>query len=197
MKKENKEQNNKSLNKSEEVDILDSKQSKKKKRIISNELKNALKFPKSYNALLKKVDDDILVLKLFKKELKKINDDYDNDIDKVNNSKRQINTTGKYGFMAEVKLPNDLADLIKVERGTKMSRTEYTSKLYDELKIRNLACENNKRIFRADEEMKRVFHLSEEVNNSLSDKDKNGFNYKTIQTHLANAFKQTDSIQFN
>jgi chromatin remodeling complex protein RSC6 len=94
----------------------------------------------------------------------------------------------KTGFTTDEIVPKDLAKLIGVEYGTKMPRTVLTSKVYNVLKERNLYYSGDKRVLRADDEIRHIFNLSKTVNESKDAKDEDGFNFFNIQKHIAKCY---------
>lgn len=131
------------------------------------------------NENAKKHKEQIRNLKnLFKKEIK-------NSIKYKKKNIKKKNT----GFTTNEVVPKVLCDLINVEYGTKMPRTILTKKIYQILKDRNLYYEQDKRILRADDEIKKIFDLSDQVNNSTSCDDEHSFNFYNIQTYIAKCYQ--------
>jgi len=53
---------------------------------------------------------------------------------------------------------------------------------------------NDKRVFRANQEVCDVFGVDMSVNNSTNYRDKNGFNFCNIQKFLSNALQQREVV---
>jgi len=134
------------------------------------------------NRNAKENKDEIRNLKkVFKKEIK-------------NAFKHKYNSNGlnvekkKTGFTTNEIVPPSLCELVNIDYGTKMPRTELTRKIYDVIKERKLYFNQDKRVLRADDQIKKIFKLSENVNESKSYNDKDGFNFYNIQKYIANCY---------
>jgi len=165
------------------------------------EVVSQLKFEAIYSAMQQKIDSHLAGLKLLRSEAKKLQSAYEGDLNRVRKSKKK--RSGKFqptGFIKETTLPNDLADLIGVQHGTKMSTPALTSKLYEVFEQRGSFLEKsngkrNRRVFVADAEMLRVFGLPKEVNDSTDFNDMNGFNFKTLQKHISRCLKRNAALE--
>lgn len=157
-----------------------------KKKGIPVELERELKFKTALNELRNEITTQTRVLKDLKSGVKKLETSYQHDINKAVKAKRRKNGPNKpTGFVKELELPKELADLINVPEGTKISMPSYTKKFYEMLKRENLFYENDGRVLRANDQIKKVFNLPDSVNESTNYKDKNGFNFYTLQKHIA------------
>lgn len=152
-------------------------------KIIPDDIMKNMKLVNNLNDLKQKIDADILTLKKFKNDIKKMENSYHHDIAKLWKSKKKRNTNGdKTGFIKNKKLPKQLAELIEVPPNTEMSMPVYTKKFYEHvLHGRGLLYNNDKRVFRADAELQELFDLPDSVNLSVDHKDANGFNFSTLQ----------------
>jgi chromatin remodeling complex protein RSC6 len=119
------------------------------------------------------------LIKLHKKEMKL-----------AKKTKKHIGRREKTGFTKPSPIPDKLAEFIHVERGTEMSRTDLTKRIYYELHHRNLYYKNDKRVLRADNDIKKIFNLPENVNQSTNPNDKNGFNFYNLQTYIAKCYNE-------
>lgn len=136
--------------------------------------------------LLRKIRNDYIeqrneikcLIKLHKKELKK-----------ARKEKKPRNVKAKTGFAKPTTIPNKLADFVHIARGTEISRIKLTKLISDEFKKRNLRYEKDKRVIIPDEEVKKLFNLSDETVNSRNPKDINGLNFYTLQKHIAGCYK--------
>jgi len=122
------------------------------------------------------------LIKLHKKELKT-----------ARRYKKGKQNRDKTGFTKPTIVPDKLSSLIGLERGTIMSRTELTKLIYHELHKRDLYYKNDKRVLRADNEIRKIFNLPESVNQSVDPKDKNGFNFYNLQKYIARCYLDTDN----
>lgn len=164
-------------------------QNKKKRIYQPDEFSNDLKFKKEMTLLTEQVNEFSEKLKSLKQTLKKMESAYIADINKVHKMKKVGKKTKKEsGFVAKRQVPTDLAKFIGVPENTMMSLPEYTGKFCDELKKRDLIYDKDKRVYRADKDVKKIFGFTDEINTSTSSKDKNGFNFSTLQKNINNAF---------
>ena len=122
-------------------------------------------------------DDIKSLMKLHKKEMKN-----------AKKNKRTKNVKTKTGFTKPTIVPNKLADFVGVDHGTEMSRTKLTKLISDEFKKRNLGYEKDKRVIIPDDEVKKLFNLSDDAVKSRDPKDKNGLNFYTLQKHIAHCY---------
>jgi chromatin remodeling complex protein RSC6 len=163
----------------------------KDRRGIPEELERELKFKTALNELRNEITSQTKVLKDLKSGVKKLEVSYQHDINKAVKSKRRKSGPSKpTGFVKELELSKDLADLIGVTEGTKISMPTYTKKFYEMLKRENLFYEGDGRVLRANDKIKKVFNLPDSVNQSIDHKDKNGFNFYTLQKHIASVNKK-------
>ncbi len=129
-------------------------------------------------------------IKIFKSCIKELRQAYNQDIVKVRKMKRHKENTSNTGFNKKLKLPDEFTKLIQVDKNTYMTMPEFTKCIFTLLKERNLYYNDDKRIFRVDEELSRIFDISMSVNDSFVYPDKNGFNIRTIQKYITNAYKK-------
>ena len=161
-----------------------------KKRTIPEELERELKFKTALTELRTELATQTKMLKDLKTGIKKLETSYQHDINKAVKVKRRKNGLNKpTGFVKELDLPKELADLIGVAEGTKISMPAYTKQFYAMLKSKNLLYADDGRVLRANEEIRKVFNLPESVNDSIDHKDKKGFNFYTLQKHIATVTK--------
>ena len=162
----------------------------KKRSNVPEELEHELKFKTALDGLKTEVNNQTKVLKDLKLNIKKLESSYQHDINKaVKVKKRKAGPNKPTGFVKELELVKELADLINVPEGTKISMPTYTKKFYEMLKREHLYYENDGRVLRANDQIKKVFNLPDSVNDSTDYKDKNGFNFYTLQKHIASVNK--------
>jgi chromatin remodeling complex protein RSC6 len=69
-----------------------------------------------------------------------------------------------------------------------MSGPEITKQVWKQMKERGLTYENDKRVFRTNAEVSKLFNVPESVNNSTTYNDlENGFNFCNLQKYIAHA----------
>jgi len=169
-----------------QLDSTISESADAKRKGIPEELEQELKFKAALLELRADVSNQTKVLRDLKTGIKKLELSYQHDINKAVKTKRRKNgPVVPTGFVKELNLPKELADLINVEEGTKISMPAYTKKFYEMLKRNNLYYEHDGRVLRANDQIKKVFNLPDSVNESVNYKDKNGFNFYTLQKHIA------------
>ena len=153
------------------------------------EKKEDPKFIIKCDALLEKITKDYRANRDAIRDLKK---QYKQEMKAAKKNSRKRKTNKKTGFTKSEIVPPKLAKLIGVEKGTTMPRTQLTKEIYAVIKERGLYYENDKRVLRADKELKKIFHLSDDVNKSIDPHDENGFNFFNIQTYIALCYNEKD-----
>lgn len=126
--------------------------------------------------------------------LKKLESSYKQDVKRVSNKKqRRTPPANPTGFIKQTAVPARLASFIGVEAGTALSGPEITSKVWDQMKARNLVYANDKRVLRTNEEVTALFGVPASVNESTSFNDENGFNFCNIQKYIARVLNAQDA----
>lgn len=101
----------------------------------------------------------------------------------------------KTGFTNPEVVPEQLATLVGVQVGATMPRTELTGRIYRLLDERGLRYEKDRRVFRADNEIMKIFNLPESVNQVTDPKDKSGFNFYNLQSYMARLYPEKETVQ--
>jgi hypothetical protein len=144
------------------------------------------RFRRALSELRTELETQQRSVKDFRGYIKKLESAYQFDLSRASkHRKRKTSQVKPTGFVKELELPKELADLIGVEVGTRLSMPSYTKKFYEMLKQNKLFYEKDGRVLRANAEIKRVFNLPDSVNESVDYKDKNGFNFYNLQNHIA------------
>ena len=91
------------------------------------------------------------------------------------------------GFAKLQKIPSKLAKFINVKTGEELTGPEITSKVWEQLKLRDLTYEKDKRVFRTNTETSDVFDIPKSVNSSTNHSDEKGFNFCNLQRYIKNA----------
>jgi len=163
---------------------------------IPSDILSNLRFTTAYANLQRQIAIQMNTLKDLRSESKRLMAAYEHDIHRVyKNKRRRRGNFEPTGFIKKSLLPNNLADLLGVAHGTTLSTPEITKRFYDVLKERQLYDEKDHRIFRPDAQTRQVFGLSDNVLTSTSHKDKNGFNFMTLQRHLSQCLKQVNDVE--
>jgi chromatin remodeling complex protein RSC6 len=119
---------------------------------------------------------------------KKLEACYKHDIKRVRKYKQK--RTGPHkptGFAKQQVVPEKLAKFIGVKTGEELTGPEITSRVWQQLKERNLTYEKDKRVFRTDKVVSDLFGVKSDVNKSTDHRDKNGFNFCNLQKYIAHA----------
>lgn len=120
--------------------------------------------------------------------LKKLDAAYRYDIKRVRKHKQKRNGAHKpTGFAKPQVVPDKLAKFIGVKPGDELTGPEITSKVWKQLKERDLTYEKDKRVFRTNKEVTALFNVPASVNDSKDHRDKEGFNFCNLQKYIANA----------
>jgi hypothetical protein len=171
---------------SETVTNVDASQTKK--NLIPNELEKELKFKESLNVFRTEITNYSKQLKEMKLHLKKLELAYDHDIAKslkMRPKNKRRNADDPTGFIKQIALSKELAELIGEQEKTMMSMPEYTKKFFKMMKEQKLLYEGDGRVFRANDRIKKVFSLPDKVNESTNYRDKEGFNLYNLQTYIS------------
>lgn len=176
----------------QDSDVVEISADKKQRdNSIPEDIMTSLKFTKNLESVTEKLNNQLKIIKDLRQELKKLEVSYNQDINKVYKSKRKKAPSAKaIGFIAGKPLPNELAKIIGVPDGTIMSMPDYTREIYKEIKKRKLVYSEDARVFRVDNELKKVFDIDDSVNKSTIYTDKSGFNFSTLQGYLSRAMKK-------
>jgi chromatin remodeling complex protein RSC6 len=163
---------------------------------LPEELVSQLRFTPALNELQHRIETQLNELKALRAESRRLLSTYEHDLQRVQKSKRRRRANFEpTGFIKKSLLPNNLADLLGVAHGTTLSTPEITKRFYAVLEERKLYDEKDHRIFRPDTQTRQVFGLSDDVLTSTSHKDKNGFNFMTLQKHLSQCLRQVNGSE--
>jgi len=164
------------------------------KKDSMDDLDDNLTYPETYKKIRLEIDDLIMKLKEFKNDIKQTEKNYIHDMRYLDKRKKYRKNGGKpTGFNKPRLIPDKMADLIGIDRGTEMSGPEYTKRFYNYLSEHNLYG-NTKKIFKVDEAIKETFGLTkaqvDKMNNSTDDRDVDGLNFTTIQRYFSKEFNK-------
>jgi len=175
-------------------DISEEHNNDKNNKIINlnNGTNETSEFIEQCDILLEKItknykeqrDDIKKLIKLHKKEIRSIK-----------KNKRNKLSKDKTGFTKASVVPDKLAEFLRINKGTEMSRTEVTSLLCKEFNSRNLYHKQDRRIIIPDDDVKKLFNLSKDSDKSNNPKDKNGLNFFNLQTHIARCYNEVGSFE--
>src|SRR4029079_9760152 len=132
-------------------------------------------------------------LKLMETDLKNVRVLYRKEIKENNkrNKQKKPRKTGNsepHGFVKEVKISDDLADFLKLPRGSKMARPKVTKAISQYVKDHDLSLPSNKTMFKADRALKKILGEVRYPINKKKPELGDGYSYFNLQTHLVNHF---------
>jgi hypothetical protein len=180
----------------------------KRRNDLPDTLSKELKFTQSMKELSDKLDKQVNVMKAMRADVMKLKSSYQHDIVKAYKTKR---TNGEkkpkeVGFNKARLIADKFADLVGLPHSTVITVPKYSCELNKLLVKRGLRFDGDKRVFRVDEELSKMFDIPMSVNASVSVKDTGkkdkdtgktapvGFNIYTIQKfispHLMEDLKQ-------
>jgi chromatin remodeling complex protein RSC6 len=167
----------------------DKKSSKSKEESKSDDKNEVqLKFAEQFTAMQEQYKTLKEGLQLLGGALKKMEAAYNHDIKKTKKHKQKRNGPHKpTGFAKPQKVPSKLAKFIGVEAGDELTGPDITSKVWDQIKKRNLTYDKDKRVFRTNKEVSELFDVPKTVNNSTNHRDEKGFNFCNLQKYIKNA----------
>ena len=165
-----------------------SDKAKTKISLIPDELAKELKFRGDLTLLRREIGNYSKQLKDMKSLLRKLEVSYEHDIVKtlkLRPKPKRRNADDPTGFIKQIALSKELAELIGEEEKTMMSMPEYTKEFFRMMKEQKLLYEGDGRVFRANDRIKKVFNLPENVNESTNYRDKEGFNLYNLQSYIS------------
>lgn len=179
----------------DDYDLYENKDNNKN-LLIYDEYMNESKFINLCDSLIERINQSSKIYKNNIRTLKKMYIKEMKMASKGKNNKK--NEKKKTGFTTNEVVPVKLANLIGIEYGVKMPRTELTSRVYDVIKSRQLYYNNDKRVLRVDDELMEIFGLSADVNNVTDPHNVNGFNFFNLQKYIAKCYnKQKETMNIS
>lgn len=141
-----------------------------------------------YNNVYENLTSQISQLRELKttiRKMKKLNKKINHKIKKTSIKKKEHSK----GFHKKEPVPNKLIKLLNLDENICLKRTEVVKKIHVLLNERNLKYEKDKRVFRADKQIMKIFKLNKNVNEAVDPRDKKSFSQYNLQTYLANIYK--------
>ena len=143
--------------------------------------------------MLTTISNLVRKLKLVESDLKNIRVLYQKEVrenNKRNKQKkpRKNGNTEPHGFVKEVEISDDLAQFLKRPKGSLMARPQVTKAISLYVKEHNLANPENKTIFKADKDLKKLLGEPRFLINKKKPELGNGYSYFNLQTHLVDHF---------
>ena len=172
-----------------EVNTNEKKEDNKIKKINSKALPLINNLSEQISRLLKDA-------KNIKLNLAKLSNAYNQDLKKYSKLKLKRKDGRKVaGFMKPKTVPIKLETFLKLEPGTKMTRNQIVKLMYKKIQESDLIYDKDGRVFRANNDLRKLFNLPKSVNDSVDPKDKDGFNFYNFQKHIAKLYKEDKKIQ--
>ena len=140
-------------------------------------------------SVMKRIAD---LQKTEKQLIKKLAIIHNADVRRARNKKRRANPEAT-GFAKKKVVGGKLADWLNVERGTEMTGPEISKTFWKRIIEEGLQSDMDKRLFRTNKEVTKIFGVSDKVNSITDPLDKNGFNMRTYQTHITYALTNNNS----
>ena len=149
-----------------------------------------------YDVLLEQLLDVIKKITELQKEekqlIKRMSSIHNSDVKRAKNKKRKANPEAT-GFAKKKVVGGKLADWLKIERGTELTGPEISKTFWKRIIEEGLQSNEDKRLFRTNKEVTKIFGVPEKVNTIMDPLDKNGFNMRTYQTHITYALTNNNS----
>lgn len=182
----------KSSNEQKNTELSEKQKNSFKKIKESDETEEESKFTKQLSVVksdFKAIKNSIRELNL---KLKLLETTYNHDITKASKTKnkRKINRKPA-GFLKPKPIPKKFALFLGIPLDSQLSRPQITSKVWKKLEEKGLRLEDDKRVFKVDKEVSELLKVPMSVNKIKKHDDiKNGFNFRNLQTYIANAMKE-------
>lgn len=133
---------------------------------------------------LSTVSGMIASLKSVESELKAFKVAYNKEQKKYNKAPKRKTSSGNHGILEESKITPELAAFLNVDKDTSIRRPQVTKAIGNYVRENNLANPDNKRIFKTDDNLKKILgeprFLIEKKNPALGE----GFSYFNLQSYL-------------
>ena len=144
-------------------------------------------FMVKYNSLLDTINENF---KNQRELMKQLLISYKKETKNNKKNKKNIVKRNNTGFTKSSVIPEQLSRILNLPKETQMSRTQVTKLFFQLLKSKGLHYKKDKRVFRADEQIRDLFGLPESVNKSINCKDKEGFNIFNLQTYIKRCYME-------
>ena len=153
--------------------------------ITCTDIENEMKFKIELNLMRSKLKTHTEIIRDLKTSLNKLEQLYDHDISKTKKiRKQQKNKNTPSGFIKQKPLCQELAELINVPADTLMSLPEYLKKFNIMMKENNMIDTKDKRIFRPNDKIKKLFGLNDNVETAQYN-DTNVFSIKNLSKYIS------------
>jgi len=150
----------------------------------------SIEFEQQCEFVLKKLTDNYREQREEIRNLIKLHNKDMKTISKTKHKKNNHPKKDKSGFTKPSVIPDKLATFVGIKKGSVMSRTELTGLICNEFKKRNLYYEHDKRVIIPDEDVKKLFNLSDNAVKSTNPKDKDGLNFYNLQKYIAECYNE-------
>ncbi len=130
-----------------------------------------------------------------REQIRRIKKTYEKELKKCNKRKKKTITNDKAGINKAIQVPDKLADLVGIPRGTSIPRTKLGGLVYKVFQDRDLLYDNDKRVMRVDNELQNIFGVSSNVNKSINPKDKVdvGINFYNLHTYIKRCYEESNN----
>jgi hypothetical protein len=108
---------------------------------------------------------------------------------KIKSIKKKLNLPDNWSWSTKLKIPPLLAEFIKVPFNSELNRYTITALIDEELEKQNLLYNGNKYVYRTNNQINKIFGLTNDVNKSIDQNDPNGFNVNTLSKYITFALE--------
>jgi len=151
------------------------------------------RFVTIFDKITDNVNKITVELRQLKLELKRLTKSHNQELKKTAYLKNNNKEKRKTGFMKEQKIPDKLAKYLNLEKDTTMIRNNVIKMIYNKITSDGLHDPKDKRIFRPDDKLIKLFNLDKKKVMSATDpKDEEGFSFFTLQKHLARIYREEE-----
>jgi chromatin remodeling complex protein RSC6 len=168
-------------------DLMEFQGNDKDCQIKIKKTRKKVKFIDLFDEISGNVSEIYQQLRDVKSKMKRLHSAYLRDV--KSNKPKKDNKDAKGGFVKPTRVPNKLADLLDIPRGTLLSRTDVTKRLYKYFKDNELQDDDDNRIIRPTREVRKAFGLSKKAIKITDVRDTDGITIYTLQTHIAKLYK--------
>jgi chromatin remodeling complex protein RSC6 len=136
-------------------------------------------FASLHKSMVNDIENTFHSLKYIKSNMKELDRLYLVQMKKVNSYEKQKNKKAlKSKIRKASPVPKDICQMLGLTNDVLLPRTEITKKIYDYIKTNNLQDESDKRIIKPNDELKKIFNLS----------DGEEVSFLNIQTYIKKAY---------
>lgn len=147
------------------------------------------------NSTIKDLNEKLKTFKTIESVIKKLGTSIKKELksSKKKKTRKNSNISSEHGFNAPVKISDELADFLQVDRGTKLRRPEVTSLISKYANENNLKDEKNRGIFKPDAKLKKL--LGPAVHPLKKKSEVKGYGIFNLQIYLKRHFVKEQPVE--